>query len=45
MANFILKTDDDIKKKMDMLQSLTDMKLTAKIIEKSENSDDLNIVD
>lgn len=29
---------------MDMLQSLTDMKLASKIIEKSENSDE-NIVD
>lgn len=33
MSNFILKTSDDIKKKMDMLQSLTDMKLATKIME------------
>lgn len=45
MASHILDTSDKVAKKTDMLSSLTDMKLTTKLIDAAENEDDLNELD
>lgn len=40
MSNFILNTEDKVKNKLDMLQSLTDMKLATKIISEDDSTDE-----
>jgi len=40
MSNFILNSQDKVKQKLDMLQSLTDMKLATKIISEDDSTDD-----
>ena len=40
MQNFILDSESKVKDKVDMLQSLTDMKLATKIIAQSEDTDE-----
>jgi len=45
MANFILDSEKKVKDKLDMLQALTDMKITTKILDGQDFSSDIDIVD
>ena len=44
MIKFIIDDDEKLRKKLEMLQALTDMKITTKLIQGQKNSDE-DIVD
>lgn len=44
MQNFILQTEEEVKKKSEMLAQLSDMKITTKLLQESESTDE-NIID
>jgi poly [ADP-ribose] polymerase len=41
MINFILDTDEKVKQKLDMLAAISDMKITTKLLENQNTTDDV----
>jgi hypothetical protein len=45
MITLSLDNEEKVRKKLSMLQALTDMKITKKILDAADNSSDINFVD
>jgi hypothetical protein len=45
MSNFAIKTKDDVKEKLDMLESLRDIEVATKIVEETRETENESLFD
>ena len=45
MSNFVLNNDEKIKEKIKMLETISDMKITTKILQETDDTEDTSVLD